>query len=245
MTVARSPGSAICAARARSTGSARTQRVPPEHRVGCATIGIVDDHDVREVGEVAADRSDALEVRDVLDDHDLRPRVVHEVPDLVFRRRAVDRDRRATDEQHGDVGDMELGAVPEQHRDSRAAAHAELGERRGDPGRAVPVLGVRQHLVLGAVLPAQCRGVGVALDRAQEQAGDGLAGHTLVELIPGDRSSGRAHDGSFPVSSIGRVRQPSCPQTSVENLWARVEKFGNLGDTVAQYVPRRALGRPV
>ena len=31
----------------------------------------------------------------------------------------------------------------------------------------------------------------------------------------------------------------------MENLWARVENFRNLGDTVAQSVPRRALGRPV
>ena len=51
--------------------------------------------------------------------------------------------------------------------------------------------------------------------------------------------------GSFPVSSIGRVPLPSYPQTSVENLWARVEKFGDLGDTVTQSVPRRALGRPM
>ena len=51
--------------------------------------------------------------------------------------------------------------------------------------------------------------------------------------------------GPFPFRRSAGVRQPSYPQTSVENLWARVEKFGNLGDTVAQSVPRRALGRPL
>ena len=228
MTVARSPGSAMLRGGREVDGIGADERVPPDHRAGRAIVGIVDDHDVREVGQVVAHRGDPFEVRGVLDDHDLRTRVVQEVSDLVFRRRVVDRDRRAPDEQHRDVGDVELGPVPEQHRHPCAASHAELGQRRRDPGRPVPVLGVRERAVLGTVLPAECDRVRVALDRGQEQAGDGLARHALVELCPGDRAADRAHGGVLsrfvdrpgpvaelstdlggePVGKGGKVRQP-------------------------------------
>ena len=152
------------------------------HGAGSKAVGIVDDHHVREVRKIVAHRGDPLEVREVLHEHHLRARVVHEVSDLVGRRRVVDRDRGAAEQQHRDVGDVELGPVPDQHGDPRAAPDPEVGQGGGHPGRSVSVFGVGERSVLGAVLPPQRHRPRMLLDRGPEQARDGLTGHDLVDL---------------------------------------------------------------
>ena len=86
------------------------QRVPTVDVDRREVLGIVDDRDVTQRGQLAAHLEEALEEPDVLDDRDRRLAVPDEVLHLLRRRGVVDRDRRRAEQQHGGVGDVELRA---------------------------------------------------------------------------------------------------------------------------------------
>ena len=103
-------------------------------------LGIVDDRDVTQRGQLAAHLEEPLEEPDVLDDRDRRLAVPGEVLHLLRRRGVVDRDRCRAEQQHGGVGDVELRAVPHHEHDPVAVADTEVAQRGRDPGDAFGVV---------------------------------------------------------------------------------------------------------
>ena len=116
------------------------QRVPPVDVVRREVLGIVDDRDVTQRGQLAAHLEEALEEPDVLDDRDRRLAVPDEVLHLLRRRGVVDRDRCRAEQQHRGVGDVELRPVPHHEHDPVAVADTELAQRGRDPGDAFGVV---------------------------------------------------------------------------------------------------------
>ena len=116
--------------------------VAPRQRALAALA--LEHHDVLELGQL----------REVLllDDRDLRARVLHDVGDLLGRRGQVDRERHRAEAHHREVGEVELGAVGEHQRDGVAALDAERGETSGERVDALAQLapGERDLVVLGA-----------------------------------------------------------------------------------------------
>ena len=242
MTVARSSGRAMAAAWSRSTGDRRDPLVPVQDAVGGPAV-VVDDGDVFEAGQLVAHLEDPLEEAGVFDDGGHGAGVLDQVLDLLRWRRVVDRDRGRTDEQGGDVGDVELGPVAHHQHHPVAALHAQVGERRRDPTGPVGVLGPGPLAPAVAVLPAQRHLVGPGPHGVAEVARDRLSGHRLGDVL--GRHLRHDHDpplsrgslacGSRPRAARspldhGRLLPPLLHRvrwrsggTGVENLWKMVD----------------------
>ena len=173
----------------------RALDVAPRQRALAARA--LEHHDVLERGQL----------REVLllDDRDLRARVLHDVGDLLGRRGQVDRERRRAERHHREVGEVELGAVGEHQRDGVAALDAERRETAGERVDALAQLapGQRDLVVLGADRDA----VREVLGGDAEGLGDGAR----LQRAAGDRSGSGGHEADptgprSPRRSVCRCR---------------------------------------
>ena len=155
------------------------------------------------VGEVVAGRPFGVEYTDVLqgrkvvlhflqsgeeggvfEDTEPRATVIHEVLDLLRRRRVVDRDGRGTAEVGRHVEHVELRDVAHHQHDALARGHA----HRLHPGRGPSdLIGVvaERPLAPGLVLVAPAQGdlITVGTDGLDEPVGHGLPRDRLLDLL--------------------------------------------------------------
>ncbi len=138
-------------------------------------LGIVDDRDVTQRGQLAAHLEEALEEPDVLDDRERRFAVPDEVLHLFRCRGIVDRDRGRAEQQHRGIGNVELRAVPQHEHDPVAVTDTQVAQRGCEVDDAFPVVapgpfaepvGTRDR---ARGLPTQCDLVGVVGDGLGEQ----------------------------------------------------------------------------
>ena len=200
-------------------------------------------HDVLERGQLGAHLEEALEEADVLDDGDRRIAVAGEVLDLLGRRRVVDRDRRRAEQQHGHVGDVELGPVAHHQHDAVAPPDPELAGARPRPGTRLRR--TRRMSALRQPSPSLARAA------PPRPAGPGpSAGTDSGPSGPG--SSRRASRSSPAPPGPPLVAFTICsawlrtlsPPLSTDRSTGALENLGKLVDTGKRPVPGRSLGRP-
>ena len=261
MTVARSSGCAIAAASSRSTGSCASSVVPRQHVVGARPSSSMSDDVAASVGS----SSRTLRIRSRKSTSSTiaatAPQWPSEVLHLLGRGRVVDRDRRRAEQDGGDVGDVELGAVAHHEHDPLAPARPQLAERARDPARPVGVVGPGQ-------LTASRRRPSTAVPRGRASPGPSsrnrvatvcpatdavISSLVSIRLPPALRRSLRA---GYPVArpfaphpdrpagpgKRGVLHRP-CGQP-VENPVAGVENLWKMVNDVPVRVPRRPLGHP-
>ena len=148
----------------------------------------------------------------MLDDRHRRARVAGEVPDLVGRRGVVDRDRRRPEQEHRDVGDVELGPVADQHHDAVAGSDPDDLQPGREAGGLVGVVteGEGANVVAG-ILPQRHLIVTLG-DRAEESGRDRVGPRATLSTSGG---------GQLPILG-GKPRRD--------------------GEYWREFVPRRSLG---
>ena len=156
-------------------------------------VGLLEHHDVLERGQRLADLEEPLEETGVLDDGQLGLAVVDEVFDLLGRGRVVDRNRRGSEEQYGEVERVELGTVAQHQHDGVALADTERfesgHESRCEIGDVVQ--GPRRPRAVG-VLPAHDLDAAVALHVGEVSAREVPSGDAVVQVLARDHASSLA-----------------------------------------------------
>ena len=205
-------GDALAAA-SRPTGAAESSSSHDSTPVA-RRRGSIDDHDVRSAAGRRGPRAPGPRNSSPRRSPPTRG-VPGQVRDLLRRRGVVDRDRRRAEEEHGDVGHVELGAVAHEHDDPVAGSHAERPQPGRGPGGPVGVL-------------VEGEGADVVADLLPQGDLTAPLGHRVEE--PPGNGVGRGHGVTLSTTRGGELR-------------IRSGKPRRDGEEWRQFVPRRSLGR--
>ncbi len=158
------------------------QLVPTDHPVGgVIVLRTGHEHDVAEVGQLAANLLEALHELEILEDRDGGLAVVGDVLDLVGGQCRVDGYRGRPGMDRGEVGDDVLGAVSGHDGDELPVTHPQRLQTGGGLMHDVPVRRPR-HALPVAILPVDRGLIGVRVCVPVERVHDGLSLDDGIDL---------------------------------------------------------------